>query len=229
MRSFSILALIGANLIPLIGVLFYQWDATLVLALFWVENLIIGAFNLVKMLILTIRNKQLNGLFLSAFFVLHFGLFCSAHGLLLWGLLGLGEVDPSYYFEPVPNGLLKLFAEGAAVLLGFIAIHGLIIMLGIGALFLSHLVSFIENFILRGEIFKLNVSQLMGQPYGHVLAMHAGLILGAIAIDKFGSTIALLTVMVAFKFAIDIAQHKRRRKKAQAKRQPSLNDTFSES
>jgi len=47
--TWSALALIGANLIPLIGVIFYDWDSRLVLALFWIENLIIGVFNLAKM------------------------------------------------------------------------------------------------------------------------------------------------------------------------------------
>jgi len=216
MRSFSILALIAANLVPLIGVLFYQWDATLVLALFWVENLIIGSFNLVKMLILAARHRKFSELFQCAFFVLHFGLFCAVHGTLLWDLLGLGTIDPGLHFEKVPTGPLALFAEGAVVLLGFIEIHGSTILLGIGALFLSHFVSFIENFILRGEFATLKTQQLMARPYGHILAMHVGLIAGAIAINKFGSTIALLVVMVGFKFAVDIAQHKRRHKSADA-------------
>jgi len=213
MRSFSLLTLIAANLVPLGGVLFYQWDATLILAIFWIENLIIGAFNLTKMLAVSALNKQPKGVFLGAFFVVHYGLFCSAHGLLLWKLLNLGQIDTSQYFSHVPNGPIELFAEGASVFLAFIDMHRPIILLGIGALFLSHFVSFIENFILRAEVFKLDASQLMGQPYVQIFAMHAGLIIGALAIDNFGSTIALLAVMVAFKLAIDIWQHSRRRKK----------------
>lgn len=211
-RSFSLLTLIFANLVPLIGVLFYGWDASLVLALFWIENLIIGAFNLIKMLVITARAMRVNELFLSFFFVLHFGLFCSAHGLLLWDLLDLGKINASVYFGEVGFGPLELFAEGATVLLGFIELHGSVIMLGITALALSHLVSFIEHFILRGEIFTLTNRDMMARPYGQVLAMHAGLILGAIAIDKFGSTTALLAIIVALKLLLDFMQHTRRHK-----------------
>lgn len=211
-RSFSILALIAANLVPLIGVLFYGWEANLVLALFWVENLIIGAFNLIKMLILAARAMRLNELFLCFFFVLHYGLFCAAHGLLLWDLLDLGKVNASVYFGEVGFGPLELFAEGATVLIGFIELHGSVIILGIVALSLSHLVSFIEHFILRGEIFSLTNRDMMARPYGQILAMHAGLILGAIAIDKFGSTAALLTIIVGLKLLIDFKQHARRHK-----------------
>ncbi len=211
-RSFSLLALIVANLVPLAGVLFYGWNASLVLALFWVENLIIGAFNLVKMLILAARAMRLNELFLCFFFALHYGLFCAAHGLLLWDLLDLGKIDSSVYFGDVGFGLLELFAEGATVLIGFINLHGSLIMIGILALSLSHLVSFIEHFILRGEIFSLTNRDMMARPYGQVLAMHAGLILGAVAIDKFGSTAALLAVIVGLKLLIDFMQHARRHK-----------------
>ena len=211
-RSFSLLALIGANLVPLIGALFYDWDASLVLALFWIENLIIGAFNLIKMLILAAREMRPNGLFLCFFFVLHYGLFCSAHGLLLWDLLNLGKVGASVYFGDIGFGPLELFAEGATVLIGFIDVHGSAILLGIVALALSHLVSFIEHFILRGEIFSLTNRDMMARPYGQILAMHAGLILGAVAIDKFGSTAALLAVIVGLKLFIDFMQHKRRHK-----------------
>jgi len=211
-RSFSLFALIAANLVPLIGVLFYGWDASLVLALFWVENLIIGGFNLIKMLILAARAMRLNELFSCFFFVVHYGLFCCAHGLLLWNLLNLGKIDASVHFGNVDFGPLDLFAEGATVLIGFINLHGSTILLGITVLALSHLISFIEHFILRGEIFSLTNRDMMARPYGQVLAMHAGLILGAMAIDKFGSTAALLAVIVGIKLLIDFMQHSRRHK-----------------
>ena len=70
--KFSLLALLVANLVPLIGVLFFAWDLVLVLALFWIENIIIGVFNLLKMLLVAVRNNVLKSLFLSAFFILHY-------------------------------------------------------------------------------------------------------------------------------------------------------------
>ena len=162
MRAVSPLTLVFANLIPLGGVLFYQWDATLVLALFWIENLIIGAFNLIKIFVVSTVKKQPKGLILSAFFVIHFGLFCSAHGLFLWDLLGLNEIDTSLYFNQVWRGPMEIFAQGISVLLAFIDLYSPTILLGIGALALSHCVSFIENFILRAEMLKVSVSQLNG-------------------------------------------------------------------
>jgi hypothetical protein len=46
----SALALIIANLIPLVGVLFWHWDAFEIVALYWAENVVIGAINVLKMI-----------------------------------------------------------------------------------------------------------------------------------------------------------------------------------
>src|SRR2546427_2499829 len=42
--------LIAANLIPLYAVLFWNWQVFPLLVLFWVENVIVGALNAVKLL-----------------------------------------------------------------------------------------------------------------------------------------------------------------------------------
>ncbi len=212
-HSLSIFALVAANLIPLFGVLFFDWNTSLVLALFWIENLIIGAFNLIKMVTVSVHGKRVNDLALCAFFVLHFGIFCAAHGVFLWDLLGFDDIDAGHFFANPEFGLFSLLFDGAAVFLSFIEMHGQLILIGISALVLSHLVSFIENFLLRGEIFELKAGTLMGQPYAQIVVMHAGLMLGALAIDKFGSTVWLLLVMVLFKLAVDVKLHLKRRKK----------------
>lgn len=43
--------LIGANLIPLAGVLIWKWSTFEVVVLYWLENVIIGAVNVLKMLV----------------------------------------------------------------------------------------------------------------------------------------------------------------------------------
>lgn len=56
MRGFSeykasALALIAANALPLFGVLFLGWDAFSIVFLYWCENVIIGAINVLKMIV----------------------------------------------------------------------------------------------------------------------------------------------------------------------------------
>lgn len=211
--SFSSLVLVAANLVPLVGVLFYAWDPSLVLALFWIENLIIGAFALLKMLSLIVYRSRYAEIFTCVFFIFHYGLFCTVHGLLLWDLLDLGALPELVFSELKDFGILALFYEGAAVLFGFVEQFAPIIYFGVLALLLSHLVSFVENFLLQGEIFKLRVNKLMTQPYGQIIALHAGLILGAFALQKLGSPVWLLAIIVILKLGLDLSQHQRRREK----------------
>lgn len=206
-------ALIAANLIPLIGVLFYDWDALLVLALFWVENVTIGLFTIVKIMMASGVQKDKSGIFVTLFFIFHYGLFCSVHGQFLTELIGYPEVSHTDYFAEVSFSLLALLADGAAVLYSFIENLAPAIWYGIGALVLSRLVSFIENFILRGEIFTSRVGKLMTEPYGQIIVLHAGIIFGAIILEKFNSPVWLLAVIVVLKIIVDFEQHRRRHNK----------------
>ena len=45
----AVVALIVANLIPLIGVLFFGWSVWNILIVYWLENGIVGVFNVLKM------------------------------------------------------------------------------------------------------------------------------------------------------------------------------------
>ena len=211
--NLSIIALVSANLIPLIGVLFFDWNAILVLALFWIENLIIGGFNIIKLISLGIYKKDPKAFSSCLFFIFHYGAFCSIHGMTLWDILGLGDLDSSTYFSFEWIGVSYIFGEGATVLFAFVDKFQPQIWLGIAALSMSHFVSFIENFILRGGIFTSKTNKLMSQPYAQIFIMHIGLILGAFVVEKLGSPLWLLLIIITFKIAVDFMQHKRRHNK----------------
>ena len=46
----SSFALIAANCLPLFGVLFFGWDTFSIIFLYWAENVVIGAINVLKMI-----------------------------------------------------------------------------------------------------------------------------------------------------------------------------------
>ena len=52
--------LIGANLIPLAGVLAWDWSIFHVVVVYWLENVIIGAINILKMITCSPDARQLN-------------------------------------------------------------------------------------------------------------------------------------------------------------------------
>ena len=203
--------LLAANFVPLVGVLFYDWNLILVLALFWIENLIIGFFNLSKMVVLGVFRRDLHAIFLCGFFIIHYGAFCSAHGLLLSDILNFPVMSVEQAFGFQFDNLANLFLSAAAVCLSFIQAFSPMIYLGLTALVLSHLVSFIENFVLRGEIFKLKVDQLLMRPYSQIIVMHIGLLFGALAFQHLGSPIWLLVTIVLAKITVDYKLFNKRR------------------
>ncbi len=46
----SILLLVAANAVPLVGVIYWQWSAFELVSIYWFENVVIGAINVLKML-----------------------------------------------------------------------------------------------------------------------------------------------------------------------------------
>ena len=214
--SISAIFLLAANLVPLFGVLFYSWDVGLVLGLFWIENLIIGVFNLLKMLVVAFRSRAFKSFFLCGFFVLHYGMFCMGHGTFMWDILDLGELNlalsPFSFGDDSGAGISGMFDEGIALVFNFIDLYKPAIFLAILALFISHIVRFIENFILRGGIHKETADTLMVKPYGQIIIMHVGLLAGGMLAEKFGSPIWLLMALVIFKLVVDVYQLQRRNK-----------------
>jgi len=83
-----LIALLAANTIPLWGVAFLNWDAFVIVALYWSENLIIGFYNVLKIAFARTTNASdivthLSKLFLIPFFIIHYGGFTAIHGLFI--------------------------------------------------------------------------------------------------------------------------------------------------
>jgi hypothetical protein len=47
----SLVALVVANALPLAGVLFLGWTVFPLVLLYWLENVVVGAFNVAKLLL----------------------------------------------------------------------------------------------------------------------------------------------------------------------------------
>jgi hypothetical protein len=79
----SLTALILVNLVPLAGVLWFGWRMFDVLMLFWMESIVIGVVNLLRMAVRLFGAGELKGVVLIPFFTVHYFGFCAAHGLML--------------------------------------------------------------------------------------------------------------------------------------------------
>jgi hypothetical protein len=182
----SAVALVAANLVPLVGVLFLGWDVGNIMLLYWAESGVIAFFTVVKIAIV----GKLAAIVAVPFFIGHFGGFMTGHFLLIYGLF-LGDIG----WQPVgaSEGLREIFAP----------VWG-----SIAGLFISHGISFYTNFIGRREYERASVRGLMTSPYNRVIVMHATLILGGWIILLIGTPSGGLVVLLVLKTAVDLRAHR---------------------
>src|SRR5690349_14506345 len=188
----SLAALVTANLLPLLGVLFLGWKLPDVLVLFWAESAVVAFYTLLKMAVV--------GKWLAPFaglcFVGHFGAFMAIQFLFIHALFvrGLHARGP----EP---GALE-------------ALSGIFVPLwpALLALFLSHGLSFGMNFIGRREYRSATMASLMAAPYRRVILMQLTLIFGGWGVMLLKDPMPALVLLVFFKVAADVYAHRRERR-----------------
>jgi len=185
----STLALIGANLIPLAGVLFLDWKLGDVMVLFWAESAVIGFWNVIKLAVV----GKWAALFAAPFFVGHFGGFMAGHFLFIYYLFvrGINAAGP----EPgVWAALLDLFVP---------------LWPALAALFISHGVSFFTNYLGRREYLGMDLKTQMGEPYKRIIVMHLTIIIGGFLTMLLRTPAAALLLLIALKTATDLYAHRK--------------------
>jgi len=202
-RQISLLSLVLVNLLPVLGVLLLDWDVGALVILYWSENLVLGFYTLVRMLVVA----PLGGLGAGLFFCLHYGGFCAVHGLFIVVLL-IGEGLDPFAGEPWPF-LLVFFQLLVGVVREVLALAPPAWLFAFAALFVSHGVSFVVNFLLAGERRHLSVRQLMAAPYLRIVILHVAILGGAFAITLFGQPLLMLLLLVLLKLALDVQLHLR--------------------
>ena len=233
-----IVALLVANMVPLWGVLFLGWDAFSIVLLYWAENLVIGFYNIAKMALSgtpspaeleKITNKSgkdlsqrtigrlyhASKLFFIPFFVIHYGGFAAGHGFFVLtmfgeGASGAGKIMPSGSTWPCFFVFVQMLL--AVIRHAYLTIP-LNVRYAVVALFISHGVSFVYNYLYRGEYKTSRLPKLMGQPYARVVVMHIAILAGGFASKAMGSPVAILVMLVVLKTAIDIKLHLRQHRK----------------
>jgi hypothetical protein len=195
--DFSIYFLILANLVPILGIIFFGWSLLSILALYWTESVIIGFFNVLKMLscksLISKKQKIENShkyadyskLFLIPFFIVHYGLFTIVHGVFILVISmissGTGSFNLFLLFSSVPLASLSLF--------------------------ISHGISFFQNYIGKKEYENVSIVQLLFAPYKRVVIMHLVILLGMFVILITGAPVYVAILFVALKIFVDILTH----------------------
>ena len=195
----AVAALVIANLIPLVGVLFFGWSVWNILFIYWLENGIVGVINVLKMSTATgdetapgmtvmVDGKPaslMTKVGLIPFFVVHYGIFWFVHGIFVLTL-------PAFFSLMSDSGMT--LDIGA-------------VLFAAAALAISHGLSFWWNFLHGGEYRRTTVAALMFAPYKRLVALHITIIFGALAVMFTGAPAAAVAVLVAIKTAIDLGLH----------------------
>jgi Family of unknown function (DUF6498) len=201
----ALAALVLANLVPLFGVLFLGWDVGSLVVLYWSENLVIGGYTILKMLLKARGSER----FLVLFFTLHYGGFCAIHGffvLQLTRFAGENWGHPAAITWPGPLAIIQMFINLAQQLMAAAPREFLLACL---ALVISHGVSFVLVYLGQKEYAHTTMSELMNAPYRRIAVLHIAIIAGGFLVAKMGSPLGLLVVLVALKIGMDIILHNR--------------------
>ncbi|MEK6875488.1 MAG: DUF6498-containing protein [Nanoarchaeota archaeon] len=197
--KYSITVLIIANSIPLMGVLFFNWNIFMILILYWIESAIIGFYNILKMIK---TNKSINENskanaylnfnpttnlthYFKIFFIIHFGGFMFGHLIFIFAIS-------------------SLFQDKLALNISDIIFS---VSIGIISLFISHGFSYYNNFLKNREYDKISINQLFTQPYSRIVVMHFTIIFGAFLIGFFKAPSAIIMFLVILKTTIDVRSH----------------------
>ena len=184
-------ALIVANLVPLFGVLFLDWSLFPILFIFWLENVVIGFFNSLKLLF----KCTFKGFYLMVIFVVHFGFFTAVHLKAIFELFSPDRVAFQSLLPP-------------AALLS----HQIMLVWPAFLLFsLSHGFSFVYNFIGKQEFLRMDPEKQMIAPYKRVAIMQVTIIGGAWVIQFLGAPVLALVLLISLKIAIDAGAHRSER------------------
>ncbi len=196
----SVIALLLANLIPLFGVLVFGWEVFPLMFLFWSENVIVGVFNALKMLLASpgVPAAWVVKVFMIPFFCFHYGMFTLIHGVFVFVLFGGAAVRRAGFpdFETFRHAA-EQYHLGWAIL----------------GLAVSHGVSFFSNYLLGGEYQRASLPALMQQPYGRIVVLHLAILGGGFLMAALRSPVWGLVLLVVLKIILDLRGHLKERKK----------------
>lgn len=178
-KAAHLLGTLLVNAIPLIGVVWFGWNLFEVLFLYWFENVAIGVAHAARLAISTRTNATEKGWQTTAFFIVHYGIFTSVHGIFVF-----------IFFGVFAGGLLQIdpgFSAPVAAIMGWQALY-------------------LALDTARSSGFKGRTPEaMMFEPYPRVFALHTAVIAGGWLIGEIGSPVWALAILVAVKSVFDLA------------------------
>lgn len=191
--------LIAANLLPVIGCLFWNWDPKQIFMAYALETIIVGFYTLLKMGITTaIRKKDnwynngtsstVSGLFFMLFFVFHYGMFVAIQTGMFIGVSRLGKELHAGFFDFILHWTSYIGKDGYYILGGFLISYGF---------------DMVWNFLRPGLYKTAPLMLLMFQPYGRIFIQQITVIFGSIFLE-FGAGKIFILIFAVAKIFIEV-------------------------
>jgi len=207
MAALSTIFLLASNAVPLYGVLFLHWQIFPLVLIYWLENIVVGGYNVLRLAVDDPSStwRWIGKLIVIPIFVLHFGVFTFIHGVFVFILFG-GRGYRSH-IPPTPAIVLQAIRETG-------------IWFALVAVVIAHGVTFVWNFLLGGEYKNVPLWDLVRQPYARVLVLHLVVFFTALALTRGHTPLYGLVLLVILKTGADLMSHQAERSRFAAPQSP---------
>lgn len=193
---------IVAALVAAVGVLAYDWPVFVVMLLYWVENVLIGVANVLRLLVAGLRRGGVAigaYLFAAVFFIVHYGIFTAAHGMFVLALFGPGRAIDEAMADPATVApLVGLTVSAPWVLLALAVIAASVAIDTLRWIIASRADAQVES-----------PQVLMAAPYGRIGVLHVTLIIGGAIATALQAPAAAAVLLVALKLGYDLLRLRR--------------------
>jgi hypothetical protein len=189
LRRTSEYMLVVYGLLPLAGVVFWEWRVFDLMLVYWLENLFTGIFNVLKLAAVGLHQRDELALPVIPFFIFHYSVFLFAH---LAGIYSFFDTH-SIGGDQAPELVAPLW---------------LVVVLA-GMLY-NHAYSFFKDYLFGKETDRMTVKTQAQQPYARVIVLHIALLGGGLCAEALGSkAVFLLIFLCLLKIPVEIVAARR--------------------
>lgn len=210
-KPLFITLLILFNAVPVFGVFQWGWQSFDLIFLYWLENLIIGAFMIFRIVARRYSHpiEAAFPLLLAPFFTFHYGMFCYVHGQFVISLFGKG-LGAGLDGMQIPQIIIPLIETR----------H---LLWPVVALFAFQLLDWIRDSSERG-FGSDSIKELTTAPYRRIVILHITIIASGFALGALNEPLAGLLLLIIFKTGMDIYHWDKDEKSASTGKPAVINE-----
>jgi len=191
--------ILAANLLPVIGVLAWDWSPLEVFIVYCLETIIAGIFTLVKMGIVTAYKKNDTwytrggksvkpGIVFMLFFLVHYGMFVGIQMGLFFSVSGIAQKANIGFFNFFYKWPDLLSRHSLAMFVTFFICYG---------------AKMVYDFIMSRQYKTASLIWLMFEPYGRIIVQQFTVILGSMFLS-FGAGKIFIIIFALVKIFFEI-------------------------